>query len=131
MINFDLNWYDSLLKSYLTPSANVFIIAWSIIYITIVASFILFISDGIKKEKKVPIFIFLAQIILNMLWSPIFFIAHSVIFAFIIVVLLIITLMFNIILFWKHSKISAILLIPYLLWIIFAGYLNFIILKLN
>ena len=131
MNNFNLIWYTSLLKSYLTPSAKVFSTAWGIIYFTIIASFLFFISDGINKKKTLPIMVFMIQIILNMIWTPVFFVAHSIILAFIIIILLIITLIINIFLFWKHSKIAACLLIPYLIWIIFAGYLNFEIIRLN
>ena len=83
------------------------------------------------KKKFVPIIVFFIQIILNLIWPPIFFIANSLIFLFIIILLLTITIGLNIILFWKHSKIAACFLIPYFLWLIFANYLNFELIKLN
>ncbi len=131
MFNIDYNWYSMLIKSSLTPSAGSFKIIWVLIYFTVIASFIFFVWNGIRKEKAWGILTFLIQLTLNFLWTPIFFITHDVKLAFIIILLLTISLILNIFLFWKHSKISAILLIPYLIWIIFAGYLNFIILKSN
>lgn len=131
MLNINYNWYNTLIKSSLTPSGGIFRIVWTIIYLTVIASFIFFISDGIRKEKALAIFVFLIQISLNFLWTPIFFVAHNVNLAFIIIFLLTLTLILNIFLFWKHSKISAYLLIPYLIWVIFAGYLNYIIIKSN
>ena len=124
-------WYNHLIKSSLTPSVTFFPIAWSIIYITIIASFLVFISKGIDEKKFIPIIVFFIQIILNLIWPPIFFIANSLIFSFIIILLLTITIGLNIILFWKHSKIAACFLIPYFLWIIFANYLNFELIRLN
>lgn len=131
MFDIDYNWYSMLIKSSLTPSAGSFKIIWVLIYFTVIASFIFFVWDGIRKEKVWGILTFLIQLTLNFLWTPVFFITHDVKLAFIIILLLTVSLILNIFLFWKHSKISAILLIPYLIWIIFAGYLNFIILKSN
>ena len=127
----NLHWYNSLIKSYLIPSAKVFTITWGFIYLTILASFLIFASKGINKEKIFPIAVFLIQLILNMIWSPIFFLSHALISAFIITILLTIAIILNIILFWKHSKLAACLLIPYLIWVIFASYLNFELIRLN
>ncbi len=127
----DSLWYYSLNKSPITPPAEVFPVVWSIIYLMIAISLFLYVKDGFKQEKIVPLAVFSIQIILNLLWSPVFFDSHDIKLAFIIIIFLIISVLVNIVLFHKASKIAAYLLIPYFLWLIFAAYLNFEIVILN
>ena len=127
----DSLWYYSLNKSPLTPPEAVFPIAWTILYVMIALSLFFYVKDGLTKEKLTPLVVFTIQIILNLLWSPVFFESHNIKLAFIIIVLLIIFVLINIILFYKNSKIASYLLIPYFLWLIFAAYLNFEIVMLN
>ena len=124
-------WYYSLNKSPLTPPAAVFPIAWTILYIMIALSLFFYIKDGLRQEKIIPLVIFITQIILNLLWTPVFFESHDIKLAFFIIIALIILVFVNIILFYKKSKTAAFLLIPYFLWLIFAAYLNYEIIKLN
>ena len=124
-------WYYSLNKSPLTPPAAVFPIAWTILYIMIALSLFFYIKDGLRQEKIIPLVIFITQIILNLLWTPVFFESHNIKLAFFIIIALIILVFINIILFYKKSKTAAFLLIPYFLWLIFAAYLNYEIIKLN
>lgn len=127
----DSLWYYSLNKSPLTPPAAVFPIAWTILYIMIALSLFFYIKDGLRQEKIIPLVIFITQIILNLLWTPVFFESHDIKLAFFIIIALIILVFVNIILFYKKSKTAAFLLIPYFLWLIFAAYLNYEIIKLN
>ena len=124
-------WYYSLNKSPLTPPEAVFPIAWTILYIMIALSLFFYIKDGLRQEKIIPLVIFITQIILNLLWTPVFFESHNIKLAFFIIIALIILVFINIILFYKKSKTAAFLLIPYFLWLIFAAYLNYEIIKLN
>ena len=127
----DSLWYYSLNKSPLTPPAAVFPIAWTILYIMIALSLFFYIKDGLRQEKIIPLVIFITQIILNLLWTPVFFESHNIKLAFFIIIALIILVFINIILFYKKSKTAAFLLVPYFLWLIFAAYLNYEIIKLN
>ena len=127
----DSLWYYSLNKSPLTPPEAVFPIAWTILYIMIALSLFFYIKDGLRQEKIIPLVIFITQIILNLLWTPVFFESHDIKLAFFIIIALIILVFINIILFYKKSKTAAFLLIPYFLWLIFAAYLNYEIIKLN
>lgn len=124
-------WYYSLNKSPLTPPEAVFPIAWTILYIMIALSLFFYIKDGLRQEKIIPLVIFITQIILNLLWTPVFFESHNIKLAFFIIIALIILVFINIILFYKKSKTAAFLLVPYFLWLIFAAYLNYEIIKLN
>ncbi len=127
----DSLWYYSLNKSPLTPPAEVFPFAWTILYIMIALSLFFYVKDGLRQEKVIPLVVFSIQIILNLLWSPVFFDSHDIKLAFIIILLLIVFVLATIILFYRSSKIAAYLLIPYFIWLIFAAYLNFEIIVLN
>lgn len=127
----DYSWYSQINKPVLTPPAEVFPIAWTILYTLMALSLFFFLKDGYTKDKTVPLLNFAIQLILNLSWSPVFFGMHNTKLALIIVLLMIVFTVFTITGFYKFSKTAGILLIPYLLWIIFAAYLNFEIIRLN
>ena len=124
-------WFDSLNKPFLAPPDWLFTPVWIVLYIMITASFFIFISGGMTKEKHVPLIFFLTQLALNFAWAPVFFGMKNITGAFIIIIFMYIFLILTIITFFKHSKTAPLLLIPYLLWISFAAYLNFGYLVLN
>ncbi len=117
-------WYNSLTKPFLNPPSNVFPFVWGILYFMIFFSLMIFISSKSEDSKKSGYVYFLIQIFLNIIWSPIFFLMQNIGFALFIVILLDIFVILTIKSFYKISKVSAMLLIPYLIWIIFATYLN-------
>ena len=127
----NIDWYNSLNKPFLTPPDWIFTPVWIVLYILIISSFLLFIKDGITKEKRVPLTFFLIQLLLNFSWPFIFFGLQNLLGGFIIIVLMCIFLWLTIITFFKCSKLASFLLLPYLLWISFAIYLNFSYLVLN
>lgn len=127
----DLTWYSTLNKSSLTPPSWVFAPAWTFLYITIVVSFALLLKGGDIKSKIIQISLFTIQIILNLVWSPLFFGMHLIGAALADIVLLWIFILFTIISFWRVSKPAALILVPYFLWVSFASYLNYKIFVLN
>ncbi len=127
----DSFWYYSLNKSPLTPPAWVFSVVWPILYFMMALSFLFYVKDGFSSDKIFPLIIFFIQLLLNFLWSPVYFGLHNIEFAFLIILVLIIMVAINIVLFYKKSKVAAFFLIPYFLWLIFAGYLNYEIVALN
>ena len=127
----NLEWFDSLNKPYLNPPDWVFMPVWSILYAMIILSLFLFLKGGLYKGKRLPLFFFIAQILLNFSWTPVFFGLQNIFAAFLIIFLMYIFIILTIITFYKYSKISALLLIPYLIWVSFAAYLNFAYLVLN
>jgi tryptophan-rich sensory protein len=88
-----------------------------------------FLSGSWKKANIV--IIFTIQLILNVLWSIIFFSMHLVGVAFFELIMLWFAIAFTIINFYRVSKTAAYLLIPYILWVSFAGILNLFIWILN
>jgi benzodiazapine receptor len=74
---------------------------------------------------------FLVQLILNALWTPVFFVLHQIGWAFVVIVLLWAAIVVAMYCFSQVSKTGAVLLVPYLLWVSFATVLNGAIWWLN
>ena len=122
MINF--NWYSTLIQPPLAPPSWLFSPVWIVLYGLMIVSLIIYITTISEKNKVWGYLLFVVQILLNLAWTPAFFGVKNIGLALLIVILLDIVVIFNIIEFAKFSKLSAKLIIPYLLWILFATYLN-------
>lgn len=118
-------WFHSLNKPFLNPPDWLFAPVWTVLYIMILISFVLFIRSGMTREKLLPLTFFIIQMALNLAWSPVFFKLHSISGALFIIILMWIFILLTIITFFKYSKMAALLLLPYLFWVSFAFYLNF------
>ena len=121
----------ALLKPPLSPPAALFPIVWTVLYslMGISAARICLSPESADRSRGLNIFI--AQLIVNFFWSLIFFNAQAFGFAFFWLVLLWVLILWMILTFYKTDKFAALLQIPYLLWVTFAGYLNFMIWQLN
>jgi len=117
--------YKSLEQPLLSPPSILFPIIWTILYILMGVSAYL-----ISKKDNIPL-IYYVQLGVNALWSIIFFVFKLRLFAFIWIILLIILVVKMLFAFYKIDKKAAYLQIPYLLWIVFASYLNLGIYLLN
>lgn len=115
--------YQNLNKPPLSPPGIVFPIVWTILYIIMGYSF--------YKQKEQNKTIYYTQLIVNGLWSIIFFIFKWYLLAFIWIILLIILVIIMIYKFYKENKLSGLINIPYLIWLFFALYLSFGIYLLN
>lgn len=122
-------WYNSLNKSPLNPPNLLFPIAWSILYIFLAVSVSIIIN--IKPMDKKAIVVFIIQLILNSLWTYIFFGLKQPLFGLIEIIILDIMIIITIFKFKNISKLSSLLLVPYLLWCLFASYLTFHIVIFN
>ena len=127
----NMEWYNALAKSALTPPPYVFQIVWPILYFLIAASLFVFLIKSKASYRYLGIIPFLLQLFLNLLWSPVFFEMQNIYGALLILSLLIFATIATIITFYKASKISAWLLAPYFVWLLFAWYLNFAIWQMN
>lgn len=121
--------YNTLQKPPLSPPGFLFGIVWSILYI------LMGISYGILETKKLVDYrvnkAYYLQLIINLLWPILFFVFKWRLFSCIWIILLIIAIIYMIIVFYRKNKLSAYLQIPYLLWTIFATYLNIGVYLLN
>ncbi len=119
-------WYPLINKPTFNPPAFIFGPVWTILY------FLMGISLYLvwQKSKTTPI-IFWVQLILNALWSFLFFGLHSPVLALIDIIALLISIILTMKTFYKISKASGLILVPYLFWVLFAAILNFSIWRLN
>lgn len=126
------SWYIYLNKPVFNPPNWVFGPVWTILYALMGYSAYRIWTKGIKKEKvgnAKEYFIF--QLVLNAIWTPVFFGSKDLLMALVIIAVLWLLILKTILLFYKLDKISAYLLIPYLLWVSFATILNFSLWYLN
>jgi translocator protein len=125
-------WYASLAKPALNPPSWVFGPVWTLLYILIGISFFLVWRRGLHDRLgRQALAAFVVQLILNALWSVVFFGMQSPGMALIVIVALWCTIVWMIVVFSHKSRTAAYLLIPYLLWVSFAAYLNAAIWMLN
>ena len=123
-------WYYNLTKPPLAPPDWIFPPVWSILYFSMLVALLLYLFKTAQNKKSGYIY-FIAQLILNFLWTPTFFYLQNIVLALIVIILLDIFVILTIKSFYKVSKISSLILIPYLIWILFATYLNIGYLVLN
>ena len=121
--------YNDLIKPTLSPPGIVFPIAWTIIYLLIGISYTLLKEKGeVLKETKQ---LYYTQLIFNYLWTFIFFVFRLRLLSVLWIIILDVLVIIMTYQFYKQNKLSGILLIPYILWLIFATYLNISIYFLN
>ena len=125
-------WYVHLQKPSWNPPNWLFAPVWTVLYIMMgIALFLVWKNNADRKVKRTAITIFVVQMLLNFMWSFIFFNRHQVGYALADIVLLWMLIIATIYWFGKISTPAAWLLVPYLCWVTFAAALNFAIWKLN
>jgi tryptophan-rich sensory protein len=125
--------YESLVKPPFSIPAIVFPIVWTILYILIgIAAYKVWILKYKNIDVSSATFVYAIQLLLNFLWTIIFFGFRLYGLAFLELILLIAFVLLTIKRFYdKAGKGAALLLLPYLIWLIYAGVLNFFIWMLN
>lgn len=120
--------YRGIEKPIFAPPAIVFPIVWTVIYILMgVAAYRIYIKNKEGVDDKDAYFFYIIQLILNFMWSFIFFTFRLYGISFLWIVLLFIFVVITFIKFIKIDKIAGALLIPYMIWLVYAGFLNFFI----
>ena len=121
--------YNSLIQPWFAPPAILFPIVWTILYS------LMGVSYGILKTNSLVDndinFIYYLQLFVNALWSFIFFSFELRLLAFLCILFLVVLVAIMIYKFYQKNKLSGLLQIPYLLWIIFASFLNLSVYLLN
>lgn len=131
IMNMNLDWYKTLNKPSYNPPSWVFRPVWMTLYLMMGISFFMMLMSTTERSKTLPILFFFIQLGFNFSWTPVFFGMHKMKAGLIIILLTIIFLLLTIVSFYPISKIASILLIPYLLWLLYAGFLNYQLVKLN
>ncbi|MFH1399750.1 MAG: TspO/MBR family protein [Candidatus Woesearchaeota archaeon] len=125
-------WYAALQKPWFNPPNWLFFPVWTTLYLLMGIALYLILKKGTNTEN-VPeaLFLFFVQLILNTLWSIIFFGFKAPSAAFLEIIALWIFILLTIVRFYSLEKKAAYLLVPYLLWVSFATVLNLNIAILN
>jgi len=122
------SWYATINKPSYNPPNAVFGPVWTFLYATMGIALYLALRKGARGK---PLVVFGIQLVLNTLWSILFFGMQNPLLALMEIVLLWVTILMTIISFKRFSALAAYLLIPYLLWVTFAAVLNLSIVLLN
>lgn len=126
--------YDNVVRPPLAPPSWLFPVAWTILFILMGISSAIIYTMRCQTNPRLrndALKIYTLNLIVNFMWSVIFFNLRAFLFAFIWILLLWLIIIFMITRFGKISRTAAYLQIPYLLWVTFAAYLNLAIYILN
>ncbi len=124
-------WFAALEKPEAMPPAWAFPVAWTTLYVLLGLSLAMILHARGARGRGLAIAVFVAQLLMNYAWSPLFFAMHQVRAA---LVLIGAVLVLSIVAAWLFGRIrptAGLLLIPYIAWLAFAGYLNYGIAELN
>lgn len=124
-------WFDMLNKSVLTPDGLVFGVAWMLLYILLGVALFMIMQRRTTFPKRGAYALFVVHMILNGMWSWMFFGAHWIVAALFVLMGLIVVAVWMGRRFWNISRWASYLVIPYVLWMLFALYLNSMIVVLN
>jgi tryptophan-rich sensory protein len=124
--------YQMLNKPPLSPPGWVFPVVWTILYALMgLASFLVLISGKPEKMVKQALTVYALQLAVNFFWPIFFFRFGWYLFSFVWLLLLWTLILLTILLFNQISGLAARFMLLYLLWVTFAGYLNFMVYLLN
>ena len=125
-------WYATLGKPAFSPPNWLFAPVWTLLYILMgIAAFLVWRKGLGNRQVRSALIVFLIQLILNTLWSVVFFGLESPLFGLVVISVLWVVILVTVIQFFKISRAASILLWPYLLWVTFAAVLNSSIWLLN
>jgi tryptophan-rich sensory protein len=125
-------WYARLAKPAFNPPNWIFGPVWTVLYALMGLAAYLVYEKGVKRpEVARALTVFAVQLLLNTLWSIVFFGVHMILGALVVIVLLWVMILATILVFRGISKAAACLLVPYILWVSFATVLNISLYVLN
>jgi translocator protein len=124
-------WYAGLKKPSWNPPGWIFGPVWTGLYALMAIAAWLVWKRGGAKAMRLPLGLFLLQLLFNALWSWLFFGRHQPALALVDLMLLWLSLLATLVAFRKVNVIAGRLLVPYLLWVSFAAALNFALWRLN
>lgn len=124
-------WYASLVKPSWNPPGAVFGPVWTVLYILMgVAAWLVWKREGFSGAK-IALALFIGQLVLNALWSYLFFGLRQPMWAFFEIILLWIVIVLTMVSFWRVRPAAGVLFIPYVCWVGFALVLNLQLWRLN
>ena len=125
-------YYSTLNLPKGAPPSWVFPVAWGIIYTLMIVSAIIIVlkaKDGMYKKDALSFYY--TQILVNAFWPYLFFVFKTPLLAFLWLVLLLVLVVLTALKFYNLNKTAGYLFIPYILWLLYAGYINLFVIFLN
>ena len=122
---------ETVIQPPLSPPMLLFPIVWTALYTLMGIGAARVYLSGVELGENKCLNLYVVQLVVNFFWSLIFFNAAAYGFAFLWLLLLIGFVVWMAFCFWKIDRLAALLQIPYILWLLFAAYLNFGIWRLN
>ncbi|MCR5260717.1 MAG: tryptophan-rich sensory protein [Candidatus Gastranaerophilales bacterium] len=124
-------FYQNLKKPDITPKPIVFKYVWITLYLMMFAALYLVIRKPDSAYKIWGLMFFAIQFLLNIVWSPVFFVLQNMKLSYVVSILMTVFTALTIFIFSKVSVSSALLLVPYLIWSAFACFLIRQFIKIN
>jgi benzodiazapine receptor len=124
-------WYVGLTKPAGTPPDWAFPVAWATIYILLGCALAIIINARGSRLRGPAIALFALQMVVNLIWSPLFFGMHHVLWSLAALAAMFVLTLATAILFGRIRAVAAWLLVPYLVWLLYAGALGYGIYELN
>ncbi len=124
-------WFASLVKPAAMPPSWAFPAVWTILYVLVGVALAIILHARGARGRGLAISVFVAQLLLNYAWSPVFFAMHQTRIALALIVAMLVLAVVTAVLFARIRRAAGLLMIPYIAWLAFAGYLNYRIIALN
>ena len=125
-------YYNSLILPDFAPPSWLFPVAWGIIYTLMIISAVIiekYVLNGMYKKDAIGFY--WTQLIINVIWPWLFFVFKLNFISFIWIIILFLFVFLTFKKFYKLNKLSGLLLIPYMIWLIYAAYINLGVSVLN
>lgn len=127
----DNPWYEALAKPSVNPPDWVFPVVWSILYAMLGLALAMILNARGARGRGLAVALFAGQLVLNLIWTPLFFGSHQVGLAVLDLAAMLVLAIAATFAFARIRKAAAWLMVPYLVWISFAGVLTWSIGRLN
>jgi translocator protein len=117
-------WYDALVKPAIQPPGWAFGAAWTVLYVMLGLALAMVLNARGNRYRGYAVALFAVAFVSNLAWSPLFFAAHQVLAAFFLILFMLAFAIATTVAFGRVRTAAAWLMVPYLLWLCFAGILN-------
>jgi tryptophan-rich sensory protein len=124
-------FYAELVKPQWAPPSAVFGPVWTVLYLMMAVAAWLVWRDRGFSGAPLALTLFLVQLVVNALWSWLFFAWREGMLAFLDIVVLVVLIIATTLAFWRIRPLAGALLVPYLAWVVYAAALNYRVWQLN
>lgn len=124
-------WYESLQKPWFNPPNAVFGPVWTLLYCLMALAFWRILLLPRQPGRQLAIGLFLGQLLFTVLWSFAFFAAQSPLLGLLVVIPQWLLVVATGAVFWRFDRLAGLLFVPLALWVGFAGFLNFVLWRMN